>query len=70
MTVMYMREEEQLIKSAMQLLEVEEEPVKQAMTQMIEAKDLELDQEAIYLPPFYYAECGAANRLLAAGGST
>lgn len=58
-------EEEQLIKSAMQLLEVEEEPVKQAMTQMIEAKDLELDQEAIYLPPFYYAECGAANRLLA-----
>ncbi|WP_291600542.1 ATP-dependent RecD-like DNA helicase [Bacteroides sp.] len=58
-------EEEQLIKSAMQLLEVEEEPVKQAMTQMIEAKDLELDHEAIYLPPFYYAECGAANRLLA-----
>lgn len=58
-------EEEQLIKSAMQLLEVEEEPVKQAMTQMIEAKDLELDQEAIYLPPFYYAECGAANRLIA-----
>lgn len=58
-------EEEQLIKSAMQLLEVEEEPIKQAMTQMIEAKDLELDNEAIYLPPFYYAECGAANRLLA-----
>ena len=58
-------EEEQLIKSAMQLLEVEEEPVKQAMAQMIEAKDLELDQEAIYLPPFYYAECGAANRLIA-----
>ena len=49
----------------MQLLEVEEEPVKQAMTQMIEAKDLELDNEAIYLPPFYYAECGAANRLVA-----
>lgn len=58
-------EEEQLIKSAMQLLEVEEEPVKQAMAQMIEAKDLELDNEAIYLPPFYYAECGTANRLRA-----
>lgn len=58
-------EEEQLIKSAMQLLEIEEEPVKQAMAQMIEAKDLELDHEAIYLPPFYYAECGAANRLIA-----
>lgn len=58
-------EEEQLIKSAMQLLEVGEEPVKQAMAQMIEAKDLELDHEAIYLPPFYYAECGTSNRLLA-----
>lgn len=58
-------EEEQLVKSAMQLLEVEEEPVKQAMTQMIETKDLELDNEAIYLPPFYYAECSTANRLLA-----
>ena len=58
-------EEEQLIKSAMQLLEVEEDPVKQAMAQMIQAKDLELDNEAIYLPPFYYAECGTANRLSA-----
>lgn len=58
-------EEEQLVKSAIQLLEVEEEPVKQAMAQMVEAKDLELDDEAIYLPPFYYAECGTANRLRA-----
>ncbi|WP_291530106.1 ATP-dependent RecD-like DNA helicase [Bacteroides sp. UBA939] len=58
-------EEEQLIKSAIQLLEVEEEPIRQAMKQMIEAKDLELDNEAIYLPPFYYAECGVANRLRA-----
>lgn len=59
-------EEKQLIKSAVQLLETEEEePVKQAMIQMIEAKDLILDNEAIYLPPFYYAECGTANRLLA-----
>ena len=47
------------------MLEVEEEPIKQAMAQMIETKDLELDQEAIYFPPFYYAECGAANRLIA-----
>lgn len=58
-------EEEQLIKSARQLLEVEQEPVKQAMERMIEGKDLELDHEAIYLPPFYYAECGTSNRLLA-----
>lgn len=56
-------EEEQLIKSALQLLEVEEEPVRQAMAQMIEDKDLKIDNEAIYLPPFYYAECGTAKRL-------
>ncbi len=56
-------EEEQLIKSAIQLLEVEEEPIRQAMTQMIESEDLKLDNEAIYLPPFYYAECGTARRL-------
>lgn len=56
-------EEEQLIKSALQLLEVEEEPVRQAMAQMIEDEDLKIDNEAIYLPPFYYAECGTAKRL-------
>ena len=30
---------------------------------MIEAKDLILEEEAIFLPPFYYAEVGVANKL-------
>ena len=30
---------------------------------MIEAEDLILDEEAIYLPPFYYSEVGVANKL-------
>jgi exodeoxyribonuclease V alpha subunit len=32
---------------------------------MIQAEELFLDGEAIYLPPFYYAEVGTANKLLA-----
>ncbi len=58
-------EEEQLVKSAKELLEAEEEPIRQALRDMIQAEDVVLDEEAIYLPPFYYSECGTANRLLA-----
>lgn len=56
-------EEEQLIATAKQLLEVDEECIRTAMTHAIETEDLMLDGTAIYLPPFYYAECGTANRL-------
>ena len=58
-------EEEQLINSAKELLQADEEPIKEAMTEMIQAEELKTDGEAIYLPPFYYAEVGTANRLLA-----
>ena len=58
-------EEEQLIKSAKELLQADEEPIKEAMAEMIQAEELKTDGEAIYLPPFYYAEVGTANRLLA-----
>lgn len=58
-------QEEQLLKVTKELLEVEEEPVGQAIREMIQAKDLIIEEEAIYLPPFYYAECGTANRILA-----
>lgn len=57
--------EEQLIKSAIELLEAEEEPIRTALAQMIAAEEVILDGDAIYLPPFYYAECGTANRLKA-----
>ena len=56
-------EEEQLISTAKQLLEADEECIRTAMTHAIETEDLMLDGTAIYLPPFYYAECGTANRL-------
>ena len=56
-------EEEQLIVTARQLLEADEECIRNAMTHAIETEDLMLDGTAIYLPPFYYAECGTANRL-------
>ena len=49
-------EREQLLKSAKELLQADEEPIVQALGLMIEAGDLILDQEAIFLPPFYYAE--------------
>lgn len=56
-------EEQQLIATARQLLEADEECIHTAMTHAIETEDLMLDGTAIYLPPFYYAECGTANRL-------
>lgn len=56
-------EEEQLIATAKQMLEADEECIRTAMTHAIETEDLILDDTAIYLPPFYYAECGTANRL-------
>lgn len=56
-------EREQLIKSAKELLQADEEPITQVLDQMIASEDLMLDEEAIFLPPFYYAEVGAANKL-------
>ena len=56
-------EEELLIATAKQMLEADEECIRTAMTHAIETEDLMLDGTAIYLPPFYYAECGTANRL-------
>lgn len=56
-------EEQQLIATARQLLEADEECIRTAMTHAIETEDFMLDGTGIYLPPFYYAECGTANRL-------
>ena len=56
-------EREQLVKSAKELLQADEEHIVQALDQMIEAEDLILDDEAIFLPPFYYAEVGVANKI-------
>jgi exodeoxyribonuclease V alpha subunit len=58
-------EEEQLVKSALELLEANEEPIREALANMTQTEDLKIEDEAIYLPPFYYAEVGTTNRLLA-----
>ena len=56
-------EREQLIKSAKELLQADEEPIITALDDMIAKEDLILDEEAIFLPPFYYAEIGVASKL-------
>lgn len=57
-------EEEQLLTTAKSLLEAEEEPIRQAMDDMIQTKDLIKEDESIYMPPFFYAENGTAKRLV------
>ena len=56
-------EQEQLLKSAMELLESDQDPIVQAMKEMVETEQLIMDGDVIYLPPFYYAEIGTANNL-------
>ena len=56
-------EREQLLKTAKELLQADEEPITTTLDQMIEKEDLVIDEDAIFLPPFYYAECGVANKL-------
>ena len=58
-------EEEQLVKAAISLLEADEDSIRKALADMARTEDLKIEGEAIYLPPFYFAEVGTANRLLA-----
>ena len=54
---------DQLIQKGTALLEAPENAITAALEKMIAEQDLILDEDAIYLPPFYYAETGAANKL-------
>ena len=54
---------EQLVQKGTALLEAPEAAIVSTLEEMLAAQDLILDGEAIYLPPFYYAETGTANRL-------
>ena len=56
---------EQLLGTAAELLDVGEEAIGAVLADMSGAGDVIADGEAIYLPPFHYAECGVARRLLA-----
>lgn len=55
--------EEQLVKTAGQLLEAGEAAIRDTLAGMLQAEDLILDKNAIYLPPFYHAECGTSRHL-------
>ncbi len=57
--------DEQLLGTAAELLDVGEETIGAVLEDMSGAGDVITDGEAIYLPPFHYAECGVARRLLA-----
>ena len=53
----------QLINAAKELLQADKDPLLTILKQMIEAGDLMLDNDVIFLPRFYHAECGVANKL-------
>ena len=55
---------EQLLQKCAELLEIEISVVENALNKTIERNDLIIEEDAIYLPPFYYAECGVAGKLL------
>lgn len=56
-------EKAQLIEKAAQLLEAKEEYLVMTIDDMLRSEDLIQDKDAIYLPAFYYAETGTANKL-------
>ena len=61
-------ETEQLIEKASALLEAEDCSIVMTMDQMLKNRDLIQEGEAVYLPPFYYAELGVANKLTRLAG--
>ena len=56
-------EQELLLRKAEELLEAKRESISAALEAMLGTEDLKQDGEAIYLPPFYYAEIGVAAKL-------
>jgi len=54
---------EQLVKTAAELLEVEEPELEITLDEMLRTSDLIKEDEAIYLPPFFFSENGCARRL-------
>lgn len=56
-------EKEQLISKAAKLLEADESTLIMTMDEMLRCGDLIQEEGAVYLPAFYYAETGVANKL-------
>ena len=55
---------EQLIETAMELLGVEDPELEITLDEMIRTGDVIKEEEAIYLPPFYFSETGCAKRMI------
>ncbi|MGC9357261.1 MAG: SF1B family DNA helicase RecD2, partial [Anaerolineae bacterium] len=55
--------QEALIAAASELLEVGQEACEVQLDILIRMEELIVDEEAIYLPPFFYAELGVANKI-------
>ena len=53
----------QLVRTAMELLGAGEEPILSALDELSRSEELTLEDDAIYLTPFWHAECGTARRL-------
>ena len=54
---------EQLLRSASEILEVSQDLCGEPLEALIRQNEVIAEEEAIYLPPFYYAEQGVANRI-------
>ncbi|MBN1261172.1 MAG: ATP-dependent RecD-like DNA helicase, partial [Anaerolineae bacterium] len=54
---------EQLLAMAVALLGVSREACDREIDALIALEDLIVDEEAVYLPPFFYAEVGVANKV-------
>lgn len=55
---------EQLVEKAVQLLEVDAPELEITLDEMIRTGDVIKEEEAIYLPPFYFSETGCAKSML------
>ncbi|MFQ5857187.1 MAG: ATP-dependent RecD-like DNA helicase [Anaerolineae bacterium] len=53
----------QLVQAAANILEVDPDRVEWAIDQLEDEGEVRVEDEAVYLRPFYYAETGVANRL-------
>ena len=56
-------EKGQLMQAGSEMLEVDESLLAMTLDEMIKQKDVIREDEAIYLPPFYFSEAGCAKRL-------
>ena len=57
-------EKEQLLKKCSELIEIDAPVVENALNTAIARNDLIVENDAIYLPPFYHTECGVAEKPL------